>query len=577
MTSRRPNFLFLSFLFILLFSFVLPSLHAGQKWSFRSPSPFVGSPVVGSSYVYALTESGQVYLLDSVSGGQGSPYSLGASASVGPVADGPAVLLASDAGVVEALELERGRRMWRYLPLRAPDGQAPSSRDANYNITLRGLAAGGGMAYVVYSNQTIAINISSGVVRWVRPLGAGGGSAGADEERAYVMDGPILKAFARDGTLLWSRETGPLFHTRPVSDRAGRLYVATTKGFVLSLDAASGYVFWAAPVNGWPMSSPLPAGSSIIFGDNEGHVRAVRTATGEPLWSADAGGAVWSEPVLISQGERSLVAVGTHANSIVALNPATGSLLWRYPAGDWVDALSAGHDGSTLLAHSRDGTLLALLVSPMCTIDKPHDNQLIPPYLQLQGRAWAWAGARRVQLSAGGAPALAINLPGSGPWNKTLDLTALPDGPVPIQCLAEDAAGLQESDAAPAKSTPVKSFSAPRANLSLTVPEVVEPGQRFIAYVRNADGFDLSDVLLEYAGLNRSISSPANLTAPQADGTYVLTARKDGFSSASAKMSARANWGPYFFGALVLLVLLGLLAYVVLRKKPVRAPGDYKL
>lgn len=580
----------LFFVFLLL-ALALPLSYAGLKWPvFHASGSIVGKPAIGSNFVYVLASDGSVDVLDFTTGSQTFPSSLGGPASIGPVTGTQAVVFANDAGQMDALELQTGKRLWRFPALKPAGGvssstgaSAPSSSNnaANLlppNATLRGLAAGGHLIYAVFSNQTIAFNESTGGIRWIRPLSDGGGPAGADEGQAYISDGPNLKAYSHDGQLLWSAPIGPLFKSQPAPDMEnGRVYVATTKGYVLALNRESGDTLWAYPLNGWGMSTPTLAGDEIIFGTNDGHVHALEAATGLSRWSTDVGGAIWSQPAILQNGARRIALISSNDNSILALDTTTGALLWRYRTTDWMGSPSVARDGRTVVAGSRDGSVWALAASPMCTVDYPSDLDLVGTHLELRARAWAWEGVSRARLFIGGALLPDIPLNDSGPFNVSLDLSSSPDGYLPIQCLADDPSGLSETDAGRPKVSPIKSANAPLSVMSLTVPTQAEPGQVLRVYVRNPDGFDLSDVTLEFAGSSKTGASPFDLPAPLSDGNYLLTIRRAGFKDVTQTISVRANLGPIIFGGLLLLVLLALAAYFLLRKKTVKAPADYKL
>ncbi len=547
-----------------------PLLYAGLKWpAFHASAPIVGAPIVGGTTIFALSADGILYAVDDVSGGQLLPYNLGGPASTEPVSDGNALYAATDDGQVTAISLSGSQRLWHY----------PSTANVSSTTVVKGLAAGGGLVYLVTSNQTIAINASTGAVRWARSISNGGGPAGADEQRVYVADGGILTAFSSDGVPLWSLPTGALFKTRPVPDSSrGMVYVSTVAGHVLAISSADGTIQWSYPLNGWAMSSPAPAGDFVVFGANDGRIRAVHANSGQLLWATPVGGAVWSQPLIAQNpsGEQRIVLAGTRDDSIVALNLTDGALLWSYSTSDWTGSPSVGPGGRSVLAGSRDGALWAVLLSPICTIDSPRTGQVIGPNLQLRAHAWAWAGVQRVRIGVGSINLPALSLNGSGPFNLSVDLSRIGEGDVPIVCMAEDSGGLVETDAAGAKATLLESLAAPRENMSLTVSSPVEPGAPFNVWVRNADGFDLSDVLLDFNGVNQTLSSPGALNAPLREGTYALTARRDGFSPATSNLVVRGSNGGLLVSLLIaILAVMALFYWFVLRKKPLSAPTDY--
>lgn len=119
------------------------------------------------------------------------------------------------------------------------------------------------------------------------------------------------------------------------------------------LDADTGRLLWtvsyAAPgaldYGNTPRATPLFFGDSVILCGAFGDVHCVAAATGDVLWKRNlrADFAVPAERVsawgycgspLIDEG-RLLLAPGGAAASVVAVDPATGAVLWRAPGGPY--------------------------------------------------------------------------------------------------------------------------------------------------------------------------------------------------------------------------------------------------
>ena len=137
---------------------------------------------------------------------------------------------------------------------------------------------------------------------------------------------------------------------------AGRVFVGVDTGYVYSLDAATGCVYWSFQADAGvrnavtvgAVSGPRPA-HAAYFGDVRGNVYAVNAATGEPLWKivADAHplAAITGAPALhegrlyvpVSSREEGpggsqYYPCCTFRGSIVALDANTGRQLWKaYP------------------------------------------------------------------------------------------------------------------------------------------------------------------------------------------------------------------------------------------------------
>ncbi len=132
---------------------------------------------------------------------------------------------------------------------------------------------------------------------------------------------------------------------------AGRVFVAADTGYVYSLDAATGCVYWSflaeagvrnavsiAPVNGEEFAA--------FFGDQKGNVYAVNARTGSQIWTAQVEdhpltrltGApkVYESRVYVpvASGEEGTAAQPnypccTFRGSVVALDASTGKQIWK--------------------------------------------------------------------------------------------------------------------------------------------------------------------------------------------------------------------------------------------------------
>jgi hypothetical protein len=269
------------------------------------------------------------------------------------------------------------------------------------------------------------------------------------------------------------------------------------------------------------------------------------------------------------------VLVPTQAPSIVAVNPLDGTVLWDYPLADWPSSPAVSADGRFAAVVTRDHHLYDIIISPMCTIDSPRSQHLIAPFTELDGRAWAWDGVKGVSLSVQGRRQdIALNR--SGPFRTMLDLTGLGEGSIELRCLAEGNDGSSEVDNGPSKSSPILSFTASQAEMSITAPAGAEPGSSITVYVRNAAAYDMQDVEVEFAGQKQTLSSPITLRAPSAEGTYNITAAKPGFATVSAVVRVQSDRRMFIAGGVVgVLVICGLVYFALTRKKKVTAPTDY--
>src|SRR5579871_6277165 len=125
----------------------------------------------------------------------------------------------------------------------------------------------------------------------------------------------------------------------------GRLFVGSQNGTVYALDARSGCVIWTFTAHGGVRASVSIGGGRAYFSDQKGYAYALDAATGRQVWSVK----VEEHPLVRLTGSPALYgtrlyvptssyeesgkgptyACCTFRGSIVALDTATGGVVWR--------------------------------------------------------------------------------------------------------------------------------------------------------------------------------------------------------------------------------------------------------
>jgi outer membrane protein assembly factor BamB len=191
--------------------------------------------------------------------------------------------------------------------------------------------------------------------RWRVAIGEGFSTVVVADGRVYSMDTDGAAEFlfaldADDGASRWRISIGrsPRDNygghgprTTPTLD-AGRLFVLSAEGRLLSLDAATGRELWSRdlvkdygfrpPAEG-AASCPLIEGGKVfvmVGGASGPTVAAFDRETGGTLWTALDDRASYSSPVLLPFAERGQLLLLT-ARRLVSLVPENGELLWSYP------------------------------------------------------------------------------------------------------------------------------------------------------------------------------------------------------------------------------------------------------
>ncbi|MDN3556260.1 PQQ-binding-like beta-propeller repeat protein [Halomonas maura] len=206
-------------------------------------------------------------------------------------------LFASDDGVVR-LDRESGERVWRALA--GEQTFAPVMAAGNLLV-----GTGSGL---------VALDPRSGEVRWRRFPEASLYSPSVAGDLAFVA--------GRDGTLR-------------------------------AVEAASGEVRWMRRFEGWVYPPALAAGV-LVTGGQGARLTALEPATGRLLWQRPVGQELVYRPV----AGRELVFVTTFAGEVLAFEPSSGDLRWRYR--DRVASGSPTVDDRRLYLARLDGVLRVL-------------------------------------------------------------------------------------------------------------------------------------------------------------------------------------------------------------------------
>lgn len=172
------------------------------------------------------------------------------------------------------------------------------------------------------------------------------------KEGSEDKDASVGRAFAFDltGKKLWTTEYGdehsgsgyPGTRSTPTFD-AGMLYLLSSNGEAVALDAATGEIRWKVDVlkkfGGENIyfglsESPLIDGDRVILtpGGENASVVALDKKTGETVWQtkglSDTSG--YCSPRIMDTGKHRQI-VTLVAKNLVGIDPASGEVLWRQP------------------------------------------------------------------------------------------------------------------------------------------------------------------------------------------------------------------------------------------------------
>ncbi len=203
---------------------------------------------------------------------------------------------------------------------------------------------------------------SQAAYSWRRTLGGKiNGGLAIVGNRLFVesFDRRVTALNARSGAILWARAVPNVVMTTPIV--AGGIVIAGTGtsavldelpqklvwgrpqgDAIVGMSAETGRILWRYRTIGQDMPSPALATVNgrdvIVFANGDDHLRALDPRTGRALWVRRVDGIATMSSAATDRGEVYVI-IGTGANShrrdrLIAIDPATGSILWSASYGN---------------------------------------------------------------------------------------------------------------------------------------------------------------------------------------------------------------------------------------------------
>ncbi len=146
---------------------------------------------------------------------------------------------------------------------------------------------------------------------------------------AADIDGRLQARKRENGHRLWTINTGLPFSAGPVV-AYNQVFLGTRKGEVLCFSAEDGELLWRAQLGGEVLALPAVNGDAVVVKSADGHVTLLDRVGGASRWVYDSGNTtlslrISSRPMLLPDS----VLIGTPAGEMLALNRASGQLLWQ--------------------------------------------------------------------------------------------------------------------------------------------------------------------------------------------------------------------------------------------------------
>ena len=300
------------------------------------------------------------------------------------------VYVGSDDGYVYALSAANGSLIWKYNTY-GPVQSSPAVVD--------------GVVYIggYHSHSVFALNASSGDLIWSSPTT----SVYPNEISAPAVTNGLVYIGVTDsgfggelyafnqltGNLSWKYNPGSWLSSSPAV-YADKIYLGTSAGDVIALNAKSGQPSWAHHIRldnstsssggDYPLSCSLSASDGLVYvGLSAQKIQALNASNGALVWSGSVvGGVSFSTPVVAN----GVVYVSTtlggtfgllQSGGVTALDAKTGAFLWNHVVGSIRysspavanDTVFVGSDeGGSIFKPSSGHMIYALNISTGATV-----------------------------------------------------------------------------------------------------------------------------------------------------------------------------------------------------------------
>ena len=169
----------------------------------------------------------------------------------------------------------------------------------------------------------------------------------------FEDDGATAKAVdIVTGKQRWKTHLGTLSAATPaIASSLGLIIVPTLSdtgsspgdGRIAALSMATGRVVWSRPLPYGGESSPIVAGRTVYFGDQDGTLYALAARTGKVDWTYQASGAIKGGPALVD----GILYFGDYAGRAYAVRAADGDQVWAVSTGGSDFGFGSGNFYST--------------------------------------------------------------------------------------------------------------------------------------------------------------------------------------------------------------------------------------
>ena len=306
------------------------------------------------------------------------PFKTVWSRGVGSLIEFPAVVsegvafIGNFKGEIYAIEMRRGRVVWRYDP---PGGKMASSPavvgrdvvvhgmdgivrvldrrngrlrwqfDVGSPIESSPVVVNGLDYFGAWNGRVYALDLKRRKLRWTHSSGAKvTSSAAIAKGTLYIGNyaGRLIALSAKSGAVRFTQSVNGRIYGTPAVAK-GRVFVPSSTGGSMTAFTTSGRYLWRVNTGSYVYSSPAVWGGRVFFGSYNGLLYAVSAATGAVAWTVGAGGPVSGAAVVVA----GVAYAGSTYGSITGADARSGKVLLRFPHGEYVPV--SGNGGRLLL------------------------------------------------------------------------------------------------------------------------------------------------------------------------------------------------------------------------------------
>ncbi len=326
-----------------------------EVWTFSAGKPVKGGAAIAHGRVYVGDEAGVVHAVDLEKGLERWSFKTEAAVEATPLVLGKRLFVGSNDGKLYALDAESGEALWSYLTddkiiggpntCKNPDGTADWIIFGSYDSKLHCVDAATGK--VMWTFQT------DNYINGTPALLPGG------EVIFGGCDSMLRIVSVADGTQARQIEAEAYVASSVAVAEDGKAYVGHYGNVVIGMDPKEASILWKYRARQFPyLSSAAVTNARVVIGGGDKRLHCIERATGKPAWEFATRGKVDGSPVVCAD----TVVFGSMDGRLYGVALEDGVERWAYDLGSPVAASPAVSEG-WIIVGTEDGIVHGLKTS----------------------------------------------------------------------------------------------------------------------------------------------------------------------------------------------------------------------